>query len=310
MHEFESHPEVEQAADFGTAVGATAPPSLAQLMVQSSSPAFSLAGPLRRPWAGGDGTAWGSGAQLMTIMSSNGGDASLESFVGNASHEASSSTPRVRGAAREGRSSSSRHSSGTFTAAPSAAAGSSRPSSLLLYGLSRYGPAPVLPLYEDCGRLGGQSSAPPVIGTKALAVRDGLREMITTTSGLVVLAEATAEKGGTEPTRPAGWDCSSAPAAAKEPRRLLLQFPIEGSVAGSAAGPFKDKEPSKRMLVRASCAINVLQSLPLQNPAFANNRICQVEDHFPPVSPQTNVALELPYPGRKERYMCGTTICS
>ena len=204
-------------------------------MVQSSSPAFSLAGPMRRPWVGGgSGAAWGSGGPLKTIMSSdNGGEnASLEEFLGGASLAASSSsTLRIRAATREGRSSSSRHSSGAFTASSRAAtAGSSRPSSLL-DGLSRYGPAPVLPRRRF-------------------------------TSGLVVLAEATAEKGGTEPTRPAGWDRSSAPAVAKEPRRFIPQFPIEGSVAGSAAGPFKDKDPSKRMLVRASCNNkNVLQPL-------------------------------------------------
>ena len=269
MHEFESQPELEQAADLGSA---TALPSLAQLMVQSSSPAFSLAGPMRRPWTGGGGPAWGNGGALKTIMSSNGGEnASLEEFLGGASLAASSSsTPRIRAAAREGRSGSSRHSSGAFTASPRAAAGSSRPSSLL-DGLSRYGPAPVLPLCETNGR-GGQSSAPPAFGTKALAVHDGLREMIITTSGLVVLAEATVEKGGTEPTRPAGWDRSSAPAMAKEPRRFIPQFPIEGSVAGSAAGPFKDKDPSKRMLVRASCN-NKCPTAPAFQTAFVKLRI-------------------------------------
>ena len=272
-------------------------------MVQSSSPAFSLAGPMRRPWVGGGGgTAWGNGGPLKTIMSSNGGEnASLEALLGGASLEASgSSTHSIRVASREGRSHSSRHSSGAFTASPrTAAAGSSRPSSLL-DGLGRYGPAPVLP-GEANGRV-GQSPAPPVIGTKAVAVHDGPREMITTTSGLVVLAEATAEKGGTEPTRPAGWDRSSAPAVAKGPRRFIPQFPIEGGVAGSAAGPFKDTEPSKRMLVRANCN-NKFATAPAFHTAFVELRITFLLSAHKLLSP-------LIFPTQEERYLCGTTGCS
>ena len=103
---------------------------------------------------------------MKTIMSFNGGDGSLEEALlgGGASQEAPSGSSRGRAGARESGSGSRHLSTMTATTTSVAAAGSpstSLPPSqklLLLSGLSRSGPAPVLPNRSSGG--GSQISVP------------------------------------------------------------------------------------------------------------------------------------------------------